>query len=348
MYCLFNNNKYYPGKMKGFHYCKLTKVIFLACFLSWSLLLLPTHCRAQQNPQFGLFQIDKYRVNPAYAGMDNRLSLTAAYRNQWQGLIGNPESMHVSAHTPLYSINGATGLQIGREAIGAMNDIRFSASYNQVMNFDFGLLSLSAKAGLLNKRINGSEFKSASGYYENGEINHEDDFIPENLISGITAIWGVGMYFVNETFDFGIVFDDTPLTKVSIGPLSIQKRPSISIHGNYFLNLSTLLRLEFFGLLRSDFIQWQTEVGILGRLYENVFTSVQLRGYKQNTFDAIAIGLGAKLNDNLLLAYQYDFTISPLRQVSNGTHELIIRYLVNVNLGKKIPEKIIHSPRLYE
>jgi type IX secretion system PorP/SprF family membrane protein len=311
-------------------------------------MFIPARCLAQQNPQFGLFQIDKYRVNPAFAGMDNRLSLTASYRNQWQGLIGNPESMNVSAHIPLYSINGATGLQIGREAIGAMDDIRFSASYNQVLRFDFGLLSMSAKAGLLNKRINGNEFKSSSGYYEMGVFDHQDDFIPEGLISGITAVWGIGMYFVRDDFDFGIVFDETKVTKVSIGPLSIQKRPSITIHGNYFLNLSTVLRLEFFGLLRSDFIQWQTEVGVLGRLYKNVFTSVQFRGYNQNTFDAIAFGLGAKLNDNLLLAYQYDFTISSLRQVSNGTHEMLIRYLVDVNLGKKIPEKIIHSPRLYE
>lgn len=303
---------------------------------------------AQQRFQSSISYLDKYRTNPAYGGMDNLLSLAGSYRSQWQNLEGQPEFINLSANLPLFSVNGATGVLLRKEDIGVESDISALFSYNQVFGFDFGLISVGARAGILRKRIDGSDLFSASGSYEDGIIDHNDAAIPNASVSGFAPTWGAGLYFFSERFDFGIVFDESPVIAIKLDGTSIEKKHLISVHGDYFLHLSDLIHLEFFGLVRSDWIQWQAEAGLMARYEDRYFAALQIRGYNERSFDAISVGLGGRLNKDLQIAYSYDITLSPLRHVSNGAHELILRYRIDVGLGKKLPQKILHSPRLYD
>lgn len=303
---------------------------------------------AQQVFQSTNFQLDKYDINPAYAGMDNALNITSRYRNQWQGLPGNPSFLKLNTHLPLYSFSGGTGLQVWNQSIGYESNVHFNLSYNQVFPLPFGLVSVGLRMGVINKAINGDKFISAFGNYENGALEHNDDHIPRGRINSIAPSWGIGLYFFSKFTDFGIVLDEYPQVGFEIEGFKFRKRNSITIHWNYFLNLPERTKMEAFLLLRSDFIQWQSEMGIAVHYEENVFLSCQLRGYNENTLDAVSFGVGGMLNKKIRLAYNYDITLSKLSQVSNGAHEFQLSYFIDVNFGKKIPEKIIHSPRLFE
>jgi type IX secretion system PorP/SprF family membrane protein len=303
---------------------------------------------AQQSFQSSLNQFDKYSMNPAYGGMEDRLSLTGSFRSQWQGLDGHPEFLSLSAHLPFYNLNGAGGFRVRKEDIGVESNTSLLFSYNQVFVFDFGLLSLGARAGYLWKNLDGTALISSSGNYSDGLIDHLDEKIPNVKIRGSAPSWGVGLYFYSNRFDCGIVFDDSPVVAIDLGGIAIQKWRSILMHGNYFLNLSEFYRVDLFATLRSDWVQWQSELGLAVTWSDRFYSSLQLRGYDQRSFDAVSVGFGAFINQQLQLTYSYDLSLSPLRQVSNGTHELMIRYLVDVGIGKKIPEKIIYNPRLYD
>jgi hypothetical protein len=106
--------------------------------------------------------------------------------------------------------------------------------------------------------------------------------------------------------------------------------------------------MEAFALFRSDLVQWQSEAGISMKYNKNLFTSFMLRGYSKNTLDALIVGLGAAINESLFLMYSYDIGLSSLQNASGGAHEFLFRYKINADFGKKIPQSIIHSPRLYE
>ena len=67
----------------------------------------------QQPAQYSMYMLNKYAFNPAYAGMDNSLSLTGVYRNQWLNLDGNPVSQNFNVHMPLYIVGGGIGLAAG-------------------------------------------------------------------------------------------------------------------------------------------------------------------------------------------------------------------------------------------
>lgn len=303
---------------------------------------------AQQSFQSSLNQYDKFSMNPAYGGMDEKLSMTGTYRSQWQTLEGHPEYLSLSGHLPLYNLNGAGGVRIRKEDIGVESNTSLLLSYNQVFVFDFGLLSIGARGGWIWKNLDGTALISSSGNYSDGLIDHLDEKIPYANIRGSAPSWGVGLYFYSKGFDCGIVFDDSPVVAIALEGFTIQKWQSILMHGNYFLNLSNFFRVDLFATLRSDWVQWQSELGVAGTWNDRFYSSLQLRGYNKRSFDAVSVGFGAFINPQLQLTYSYDITLSPLRQVSNGAHELMLRYFVDVGVGKKIPEKIIYNPRLYD
>ena len=124
-----------------------------------------------QDIHFSQFMENPLLLNPAYAGMDNALNITSRYRNQWQGLPGNPSFLKLNTHLPLYSFSGGTGLQVWNQSIGYESTVRFNLSYNQVFPLPFGLVSVGLRMGVINKAINGDKFISAFGNYENGENN---------------------------------------------------------------------------------------------------------------------------------------------------------------------------------
>ena len=109
----------------------------------------------QQNPHSSMGHLETYLLNPALGGMENRLSVTAMYRMQWQGLPGSPESIWLNAHLPFYSIGGAGGMQLANQRIGADADLKASLTYNQVFGFRSGLLSMGLRAGFVRKTIDG-------------------------------------------------------------------------------------------------------------------------------------------------------------------------------------------------
>ena len=47
--------------------------------------ILGSVAKAQQDPQFTMFMFDRVSYNPAAAGIDGVLNVTAFYRNQWVG-----------------------------------------------------------------------------------------------------------------------------------------------------------------------------------------------------------------------------------------------------------------------
>ena len=66
---------------------KVLSNIFICCTL---ILITNQNSYAQQLAQKGLYMLDPYSFNPAYGGLNNGLTLTGDFRNQWSNLQGKP------------------------------------------------------------------------------------------------------------------------------------------------------------------------------------------------------------------------------------------------------------------
>ena len=117
----------------------------------------------------------------------------------------------------------------------------------------------------------------------------------------------------------------------------------ITMAYNWDINNSFSLQPSI--MVESDFIETQLEVSTIIKYNDNIFGGLAFRGYSENTIDATAFLVGMKLSEKITLAYSYDLTLSSYNSVSNGSHEVLIRYNLNKIIGAGVLPRIIHNPR---
>src|SRR5690606_21619471 len=158
-------------------------------FLLLSILLLAASAgRAQHLGQHSLFMQDRYGFNPAYGGMERSLAAGLHYRSQWAGLEGNPEYRALTAHMPFYLWQGGVGVQLTNQMIGAERQTTFALSYNFVAQSTIGVFSAGLRAGLMQKRLDGTRLRAPEGFYEGILIDHLDPNLPNGVVSGVAPL----------------------------------------------------------------------------------------------------------------------------------------------------------------
>ena len=86
---------------------------------------------AQQDIMMTHFMFDKLRVNPAITGIDEGLSSSMIYRNQWDKVAGAPNTAIFNCEMNLnkYAVGGA-GLSFYHDAIGPIRQNRLMLNYS--------------------------------------------------------------------------------------------------------------------------------------------------------------------------------------------------------------------------
>ena len=300
--------------------------------------------------QYSMYMLNKYQFNPGYSGLDESLSFTGVYRQQWVGLEGKPESQNFNFHLPLYYLHGGLGFQFENETIGVEQNSAVSIGYSYHKKFKRnGILTLGLEGGLAQKSLDGTLLRAPDGEYSPDSPNtHNDIYLPEGKESAMAPLLNFGIYFKSETFEVGLAASNLLASgfKFNYG-----EQPTIKGQRDYFLNfaytweVSSMFKLQPSLMVKSDAIEYQTEISTILTYNDNIFGGASFRGYGNNSIDAIIFLAGVKLSDNLTLAYSYDLTMSTFNLASRGSHEIFFNYNLNKDIGKGVPAKIIYSPR---
>lgn len=307
---------------------------------------LPLLTFAQQPSQYSLYMLNPLHWNPAYAGLDNSLSITGGLRRQWVGLDGSPASQYATAHMPLYFLGGGVGMGIENETLGAETLTSASLSYSYQRVVGKGVLAFGAGLGWVQRSIDGAKLRTPDGNYsEPGVINHEDDLLPLGIETASTPTFNAGIYYQTEKWEGGIGVRHLTAPATPLGQLQLR------LNRAYFLTLAAHFELnKQFSIhpgmmVQSDAVQTQGQIGVIVKYNNNIFGGAALRGYNKNAIDAAVILAGFQLSEKISLAYAYDLTLSGLDATSNGSHELVIQYNLGKLIGAGRPPRIIYNPR---
>ncbi|MEM1214409.1 MAG: type IX secretion system membrane protein PorP/SprF [Bacteroidota bacterium] len=317
-----------------------------ALFTTLTLSLVALTLWAQQPAQYSLYMLDPFRINPAYAGLEDALVFTGAIRQQWTDLDGAPSGQRVSGHLPFYFLSGGFGVQFENDRIGPNQLTNLQLAYNYQLDLDNAILSIGAGAGLQSWRLNGNELQTPSGTYEPGfTFNHNDPFLSALEESGNGLQFSVGAFYRSERLDVGISAENITATPIELSETTYQTERVYNafVRANFEVGRRFLLQPS--ALFRTDGIEQQTDISVLVKYNDNIFAGASFRGYNATTQDAIAALFGFNLSANIQLAYAYDIGLSNLRTVHNGSHELVIRYRINQTIGAGVPPRIIYHPR---
>ena len=296
-------------------------------FLFLVLLLQPV--LSQQDPLSSQYMFNMLTYNPGIAGTSGMICATALNRQQWVGFKGAPSTtvFNISAPVSLFSIKSGVGLLVESDNVGFDKDINLSGSYSYLMDLGTGKLGIGLSLGMLNKTLT-PKWEIPSGDAHTPVSG--DPLIPESKESYVAFDAGLGLYYKAEKYyaSLSVTHINQPKIKFSKG------EPYISRHyyltGGYNLQLpdpALELLPSFFAF--SDGKVVQVAVTSLIRYNKKVWGGVSYRAG-----DAFIGIIGLELFNGIRLGYSYDFTISDVRKNSTGTHEFMINYCFDLNLGK--------------
>jgi type IX secretion system PorP/SprF family membrane protein len=101
--------------------------------------------KAQQDPQYSLYQFNQMIINPAYAGARDALAVVALRRDQWVSFPGAPKTTVLSVHAPILNKNIGVGFTVIRDEIGPRSTTGFYGNFayilklNQKFKLSFGI-----------------------------------------------------------------------------------------------------------------------------------------------------------------------------------------------------------------
>jgi len=165
----------------------------LLIFLSFVFAFL---AKAQQDPQYNLYQFNQMVINPAYAGARDGISVVACVRNQWSGFKGAPRTSCLSAHGPILNKNLGVGLTVINDNMGPRS---MFAAYGNIAY----ILKLSNKWKLsfgINAGYNRFQFNFSEITFKTTETS---SFFLQNQTYNALDI-NTGLYLRSNTFFVGL------------------------------------------------------------------------------------------------------------------------------------------------
>lgn len=280
---------------------------------------------AQQRPMFTQYMFNGLVINPAYASVDEALSVTAVHRQQWTGFNGAPNTQTLSAHSPICESNTAVGLLLSRDQIGiSLVDQAALMSVSQRVRVGYDTwLAVALSAGF-------SQYRSDYGN-STDQISSVDPMFQNE--SNLNLNLGAGMMLFSNTFYAGLsvpTFTAKRITTISSQPTT--ERPHAFFYGGVLLDPEGFVKAKPNLLLKyvpGSPLQADVNMNVL-------FADIFWVGASWRSFDSIDLMTQIQVMRNLQVGYSYDFTPTALGSAQRGSHEIMLRLRVPVK-GRGFP-----------
>jgi len=289
------------------------------------------------NAQIGLYSQYMFNglvVNPAYAGtVEDAMSLTAFYRNQWATIEGAPQDLSISAHSPVgKNKRVGLGMFLENDKVGLTNWYNIFGSYAYRFPLqNGGTLSAGLQGGISLLQANLLEGTTPDGGFDPA-LEFESALRPN---------FGAGLYYYTDLMYVGFsvpyLLKQKKLTDkdgVELATESARNRQYI-ITGGLVFPINDNLKIKPSTLVRyipSDYSP------ILGDLSASVFIkdAVSIGAtYRVGTqIQAFIIMLSYRAPSGLRVGYAYDNSLDALSTYTSS-HEVMIGYDLSRNKGSK-------------
>lgn len=298
---------------------------------------------AQQKPHYTQYFQNMSVLNPAVTGMYYDVTIRTAYRTQWLGLESAPKTSYVTISKPINIGKSRSGFvdygivepatyldkeeyesSSSHHSVGflALNDetgpinrtiVNFTYAYHINIS-DVANLSVGVGAGVDRLALNTSKLR-----FE----NPEEPLIADggNIIQWLPDL-NLGFYFYSSDFFFGGSVQQALSSKTvfaydfksgrEVPHYFLTSGYRIWIKNDYSISPSVMLKYLSPAPLTLDLnlkIAYRNNLWIGGSFRKN---------------DAIAAMFGFNIAKTVSLGYSFDSSTSPIRNVSSGSHEVVL------------------------
>jgi type IX secretion system PorP/SprF family membrane protein len=272
-----------------------------------TLLLFATCTFAQHNSSYSQYMFNGLLLNPAYAGSNDALNLTALYRKQWLGLDGSPTTITFSGHMPLKNKKINLGALIMSDKFGVSEHNRLNAVYAYRIRLLKGEFSFGLAAGIDVYKANWDQVKTTQLRDPSFTVNADKKILPQA---------GCGIYYYRPRFYIGVSIPSMFENEFNKYQTSIFNTGFVAdVSENFKIKSAVLLKY----VLNSP-----VDINLSSTFYWKNILGLGL-GY---TINGICMAyMDLRVNDQLRVGYSYDYIFNELKNYSTGSHEIMLRYL---------------------
>jgi len=306
------------------------KIFYISLFL----FIASNSALTQQEPLFSSFAFNKLPYNPGVAGSVDRASILLTYRNQWAGLPGAPKTQLLSYNSGSSKLRHGWAVQAKANSIGIQTRYDLSAFYSYGITFNDNSLRIGTQFS--NRRY--------SNDYTSPDILALDGFIPDpaldrSVISSSTYNLAVGLFYKRDNLFAGVSVSNILNNSIQSGNPYINSTESKHLYAMFgadvTLNQDWTYHPQFLYKI-SENTPYNLDFLSMFSYQNSLFLGLNIRsGGSQNamleSFDYI---LGFQITDNVFGAVSYDLSVSELKEVENGSLELMLKYNFYKNLKK--------------
>lgn len=282
------------------------------------LILLPMMLMGQLTPVTNHYVLNPLRINPSYAGSRGGLSVAAFYRQQWVGLDGAPRTMSLELDAPVLSDKLGLGLFVVNDKIGVTKQTEVMTSYAFRISVGNGTLALGLGAGLVATNTAWSELIV---------LDPGDDYFLIDSKVFVVPDFSFGTYYSGK--NYFLSFSIPRLLGYSFdfdkNKYSLRVEPG---NYNYVVNTGYMFPLGAKArMMPSALVSYSPGDRLLydGSLHFILYDRVWFGATYRSTGSVTALAQFA-INNQLKMAYSYDFDFGKLGTYNNGSHEVMLRY----------------------
>lgn len=294
------------------------------------LLLICTVLKAQQQPQFTHYGFNGMQISPAYAGITNRPEVLSLFRYQWLGYNatfddgGSPQTLMLSAHTPVRLLRGGVGVVLLRDKIANTTQTGAALAYSFHVPIGEGKLGLGVQGNVHNIK---------KGNYR--AIDDNDPSVPYNS-SDTKYDLGAGLWYESPQFYAGggvtnlLKSEYAFADQSGAGTARLQTENHIYVTGGYHLPVSGNFILTPTALVKHDSETFSFDAGARVTYEEKYWAGLNYR--HQEGVGALA-GIGLLADNSLRVGYAFDLTVFNKEAKALTSHEVMLSY--------RLPEPVV-------
>ena len=278
--------------------------------------------KAQDSCSVSMYWAVPTLINPATAGKDTALHITAYGRNQWVGMDTSPQTYFVAADMPFKVKKAKMGVGI------SMQNTKTDLTKANVLAIQYaystklwgGQIAIGLQAGKIEQTLKTSSEKTSTSVDLAAGLYYQRSFGKGQAYAGLSAT------HLNEA-------------SVTIDTISTfqQKRTYYFLVGGNIPTRNTLLIIQPSLLLKANGTATTIDCTLRATYNRRYWGGVSYR-YD----DGVVVMAGADIKA-FRIGYAYDIGTSGDAKHSKGSHEVMLSYLMKINLDKKkrAPQKSI-------
>lgn len=284
---------------------KLTWIIAFFAF--------PSILFSQQEPATTQFWNTYLYSNPATAGLFNRISVSTLFQNQWAGVTGAPADIFANGSARINAIRGGAGLSYLYDQTGHNKSSTLTASYAFHFQLAHGRrLSIGIAGGIKQIRLQSKWIPPVTMY---------DPALPHG---GTKAAFDAnfGLAYADSNFRAGVSMTNLNAPMVRSGIIAYSIARYVWAFAEYDFHLRKVTLTPRIGGI-TDFNQLTFSASVMAMINNRFWF-----GANYMYQNSVGLMIGCDFYGKYRIGYSYDYTINKLNTYSQGTHEVVLAFIL--------------------